>query len=283
VVVLHEGRYAVPSIPLWREGYPTAHLVLYVHNPLSRSYRGLELRRLLRNLDGMVFVSRDALAEAHHRLGGIRVPTDVVRNGVDTRIFSPAGREASEAFRIAFVGELAPHKGPHLLLAAAKHLPTMTDRKVAVRLVGGGVRPGRRQARYEEQVLRELTRLPFPTSHIARLPHEQVPDILRWADLVCVPSLWREPFGMIALESLACGAVVIASPVGGLREAVGDAACFVDPRDELELARTIVRLMENEELVEEWRARGIAHAQAHTWTSGYEQLRHVVTSWTQPV
>jgi hypothetical protein len=38
--------------------------------------------------------------------------------------------------------------------------------------------------------------------------------------------------------------------------------------------------MEDDQLVERWRARGIAHAQAHTWSNRYDQLRNVVASWT---
>ena len=51
---------------------------------------------------------------------------------------------------------------------------------------------------------------------IGPLDHEHVPELLRSADVVaCVP--WYEPFGMVALEAMACGVPVVASAVGGLQ------------------------------------------------------------------
>jgi UDP-glucose:(glucosyl)LPS alpha-1,2-glucosyltransferase len=279
VVLLHEGHHATPSIPLWREAWPDVHLVLYVHIPLSRSYFRPELTRLLRGLGGLVFVSRDGLQATERRTRGLPVPAAVVRNGVDTSVFTPSGRVTSTTFRIAFVGELASHKGPDLLVAAVKHLPQMTGRQVELRIIGRPRSLGERQAKYQEELRAELRRLPFETQHVEYVPHAEMPEIYRWADLLCVPSVWHEPFGMVVLEGLACGAVVVASPVGGLREAGGDAACYVDPRDETALAQAIVRFMDDDDLVERTREYGIAYARSNTWTRRYDDLRTATVEW----
>ena len=49
------------------------------------------------------------------------------------------------------------------------------------------------------------------------------------AAIVIVPSRWNEPFGLTALEALACGAPLIVSPRGGLPEVAGEAAVYANP------------------------------------------------------
>ena len=49
------------------------------------------------------------------------------------------------------------------------------------------------------------------------------------AAIVVVPSRWSEPFGLTALEALACGAALLCSPRGGLPEVYGQAAQRIDP------------------------------------------------------
>ena len=59
------------------------------------------------------------------------------------------------------------------------------------------------------------------------------------AAIVVVPSRWQEPFGLTALEALACGAALICSRRGGLPEIGGDVAVYADPDDPRALADAI--------------------------------------------
>lgn len=60
-------------------------------------------------------------------------------------------------------------------------------------------------------------------------PHGAVLDAMSRAAVVAVPSRWEEPFGLAALEAMACGAALVCSPRGGLPEVAGDAALYADP------------------------------------------------------
>jgi glycosyltransferase involved in cell wall biosynthesis len=71
------------------------------------------------------------------------------------------------------------------------------------------------------------------------LPRSAMPAFWGAVDVAVVPSLY-EPFGLVALEALACGVPVIASAVGGLREIVADGECA--------LARALRLLLTNEPL-----------------------------------
>lgn len=64
---------------------------------------------------------------------------------------------------------------------------------------------------------------------LGHLPHAHVLAAMRRAAIVCVPSRWEEPFGLTALEAMACGAALVCSPRGGLPEVAGDAALYAEP------------------------------------------------------
>src|SRR5258708_4347058 len=77
---------------------------------------------------------------------------------------------------------------------------------------------------------------------------EDVPDVLRWADLYVLPSQ-SESFGLSALEALATGVPVIGTRVGGLPEVVEDGVCGVlaDAGDVDAMARGAIALLESKE------------------------------------
>lgn len=78
------------------------------------------------------------------------------------------------------------------------------------------------------------------------------------------PSLY-EGFGLPPLEAMACGAPVIASQVPAILEAVGEAACLVNPKDVQELAGAIVRLLVDKQAREQLSLTGIERVKDFTW------------------
>jgi glycosyltransferase involved in cell wall biosynthesis len=91
------------------------------------------------------------------------------------------------------------------------------------------------------------------------IAHEEIPDWIAAADVVCQPSL-VEPFGLVTLEALACGRPVVATRVGGPPEFVPAAAgVLVDPEDDDALLAALAAAAE----VPRPNAAGIEAAQAH--------------------
>ena len=82
-------------------------------------------------------------------------------------------------------------------------------------------------------------------AHVTMLgwqPHGVVLHAMAKAAIVVVPSRWNEPFGLTALEAMACGAALLCAPRGGLAEVMGDAALPINPDDPAMIAANIVAL-----------------------------------------
>jgi glycosyltransferase involved in cell wall biosynthesis len=77
--------------------------------------------------------------------------------------------------------------------------------------------------------------------------HDETRALYREADICVVPSIWEEPFGLVAVEAMATGRAVVASKVGGLAEIVvdGETGVLVPPNDPGGLAAAFARLLDD--------------------------------------
>lgn len=78
-----------------------------------------------------------------------------------------------------------------------------------------------------------------------------------------VPSVWKEPFGNVALEGMACGCLPIVSDGGGLSDAVGNAGLVFKRGDVESLVETIKDLLADPEMEKNLRAHADAHLRNH--------------------
>ncbi len=148
---------------------------------------------------------------------------------------SPSPRE-----RLAvFAGRMVPEKGPDAFLAAwsrAGPPPGWRAEMFGARRL----RPGEREDGFSREI-----RLRAEAAGVALhgyRPHAEVLAAMARAAIVVVPSRWPEPFGLAALEAMACGAALVCAPVGNLPELCGEAAAFADPHDADAMAAAILSL-----------------------------------------
>lgn len=138
---------------------------------------------------------------------------------------------------VLFAGRLEPYKGVHVLLQVLKYLPKET------RIVIAGVGP-------EEARLRAMVARDPRVQFLGFVPSDELWRLMGEARAVVVPSIWHEPFGLVALEALCQGTPIIAAKSGGLPEIVGDsnAGIVVPSADPRALARAIECILEDENL-----------------------------------
>jgi len=139
----------------------------------------------------------------------------------------------SASTEVLFVGRLSPEKGPELLCEAwSKARP----KGLTLRLLGDGPLASR-LGRYGRDDL-EL---------VGSTSREETARRMLAARAIVVPSVWREPFGMVAIEALAAAAALVVSDVGALPElAGGGAAELVAPGDVPAWADALGRLVDHD-------------------------------------
>ena len=102
-----------------------------------------------------------------------------------------------------------------------------------------------------------------PNVHVTGAwPHRLAIEALRRSLFTVAPSLWPEPFGIVALEASAAGKPVVASNIGGLRDIVvdGETGLLVPPDDRVALVEAMRRLIGDEQLRERLGAAAAARA-----------------------
>src|SRR6185436_824949 len=82
--------------------------------------------------------------------------------------------------------------------------------------------------------------------------------------ILAVPSRYNEPFGIVALEGIACGRLVVGSAGGGLSEAIGPCGLTFRNGDAADLARVLAPLLRDPGTGRELLAHAPAHLAAHS-------------------
>ena len=200
----------------------------------------------------------------------------VVPPGVDLALYRPGSRAAARARLglpanrdvLLFVGRIQPLKAPDLLIRAlavmVDRTPSLRDRLMVV-IVGGvsgsGVAEPDHLARLAAQLgVADLVRFEPPAAG------ERLADFYRAASVTVVPS-YSESFGLVALESQACGTPVVAARVGGLVTTVSDgvSGLLVDGHEPALYADVLTKLISDAELRRSLATGAIAHAAGFDW------------------
>jgi glycosyltransferase involved in cell wall biosynthesis len=254
-----------------------APLVVTWHNGLGRGWlRGLLERRVARGADVTLGASTELVARAR-QLGGRDVrPGPVAAPELPAPSRAPAALRAELGLErdqpmVLSVGRLHPHKGYHVLIAAAARWRTRTPEPVLV-IAGGGPAHGR------------LTAMIAATHAPVRLlgHRDDVADLLAAADLAVVTSV-LEARQLFAQEALRAGVPLVATAVGGLPELVGDAAVLVPPGDVDAVDAAVTALLADPARRAELARLG--RAQAATWPTQaqvLDQIRAVYAGLTGP-
>jgi 1,4-alpha-glucan branching enzyme len=190
---------------------------------------------------------------------------EVVPNGVDLQAFRPAFNWPQDAGYVLFVGRLVAQKGVDVLLRAfAAVLRQLPAAKLLV--VGDG-----ELQLYLQRVVRHLG-FPHKVTFRPWQAGSALVDLYQQAQVVVVPSHY-EPFGIVALEAMACGRPVIATRVGGLAETIrhGKEGYLTPPADHLRLAQYIVRLLRDKELRVCMGEAARSRAQQFSWARAAEE------------
>ncbi len=199
-----------------------------------------------------------ALFLAHARLAispavaeALKAPSQLQGNAYDHRVFYPDQTILRDR-ELVFLGRLVSDKGADLLIEA---LGLLAGRGLRPRLSLVGDGPERPRLIEQAAALGLSEQVTFT----GIVQGEALAGLLRRHEILVVPSRWPEPFGIVALEGMACGCVPVVSDGGGLPFAVGAAGVSFTRNSASSLALAVERL-----LADHSRLAGLrGHAEAH--------------------
>lgn len=203
---------------------------------------GLMERYVLGRAQGAIAGSASA-AEVLRRKG-YRGPLAVIPQfGVDPEVFRPSQESPPlRPFTIGYAGRLVREKGLHVLLEAAAGL------EGDWRLVVVGEGPLRQEMEEEAARLGLGPRVRFLGGASSR----EMPVCYSEMDVLAVPSLtvphWKEQFGRVIVEAMACGVPVVGSDSGEIPDVMGEAGLVVPEGDSGALRGALARLMNSPDL-----------------------------------
>lgn len=179
---------------------------------------------------------------------------------------------------VLYVGRFDPRKGIETLVRACSVLKNQGCDNLKLVIVGGSINDridGQERQRIE-QIVQDIG-LSEVTLFTGQVGHDLLPLYYSAADVCVIPSHY-EPFGLVAIEAMACGTPVIASNVGGLRFTVlpEETGLLVSPKDVEAFAHAIERVLLDEVWAKKLRKQASANVnQRFTWNSVAIKLSHL--------
>ncbi len=222
--------------------FPDAAHLLYRHNAFKPARHALDRWRYASRyarMDGIVFVSeaeRLAFGRAYPRFADRAY---AVPNAIDAASWFAPVEDRQPV--IAFAGRAMPEKGLDVLCAA---LPQVLDAHPDWRAVLM-LNDWDRHAEWAAPHIAPLDRYGARVTVLRSAPLADVREQMQSAAIAVTPSVWAEAFGLTAVEAHAAGAALISSGRGGLREASGEHALYVDAVTPQSLAQAMDQLIRN--------------------------------------
>jgi glycosyltransferase involved in cell wall biosynthesis len=233
---------------LVRRPWVVSHHSWYCRSDGRIAWQDRLKRRLLGRAAGSIAVSR-ALAE------DLETPSVVIPNPYRDDLFRRmTGVERSRD--LLFIGRLVSDKGADILLDA---LALLAARGLSPRLSVVGDGPERAALAEQAARLALAERVDF----LGTRTGDELVRILNEHRILVVPSRYNEPFGIVALEGIACGCTVVGSAGGGLKEAIGPCGFTFRNGDTAGLADLLEPLLRDPAAEIQEQARAVDHLAEH--------------------
>ncbi len=203
----------------------------------------------------------------------------VIENAYKEELFKRIS-EIEKTKDFVFLGRLVSDKGADMAIGLIKMLKQATEKSGAsnfkkLTIVGDGPEWENLKSLVKENDITELV------SFTGALTGLDLVEKLNEHKYILIPSRWKEPYGIVALEGIACGCIPIVSNEGGLPDAIGKTG-IVFKRNNLEsLYNQVTLLLGNPMMQNELRSYFKAHLKEHTSTYVSEKYLQIIRKSVQ--
>ena len=246
--------------------------------------------RVLQMADSIIAATPAELSQLQFLYHADSSRITVIPPGVDTCHFYPIPEDEAREFigaptsgsMLLFVGRIEPLKGLDVLLEAIvimRKKGVFHDSPFYLSVIGGDP-PESAEMMSEEMIRLQMLCEQYDLLDLVTLLGKRSQDTLPYyyssAKVVVVPSHY-ESFGMVALESMACGTPVVASDVGGLAYLVqdGQTGFTVPVGDPEALADRLTQLLQDKALRERMGQQAASYARQYAWEKIVKRLKSI--------
>jgi glycosyltransferase involved in cell wall biosynthesis len=283
VTLFHAPHYVLPPLVMCRSVvtiHDCIHLMFpqYLPSRLALTYARTSIRLASRRATRVLTVSESSKRDI---LRFVDVPAekiDVIYNAYDERFGVEPLEEDVVRVReryqlhdefVLYAGNVKPHKNLERLIEAFHIVRNRGLEHLKLVLIGDEISKyaALRRAVHKHQLHKYVRFLGY-------LPEETLAVMYRLAGVFVFPSLY-EGFGLPPLEAMASGTPVVTSNVSSLPEVAGGAAILVDPYHPEAIADGIERVLCDETLRRDLRAKGLARARQFSWETSVRRVREI--------
>ncbi|OJH35767.1 glycosyltransferase family 4 protein [Cystobacter ferrugineus] len=219
------------------------------------------LRAIRARMDVLLFPAR-RMAEDYFAVDPSTLEYEVIPHGIPDDFYVSRAEDealsprAPSPLRVLYAGRLTPWKGADIAVEAMRHVPG----GIHLTVIGNEDSPGylaRLHAEVASQGLESRVRFE------GHLPRRTLLERFSGCDVCVFPSRRLEAFSLTTLEAQARGAVVVYADAGGIVDVVGDSGVRLVENTPRELARVLVQLRDEPEMLRHYRARGHRNAEQY--------------------
>ena len=250
LIEIHNRPYLIEKITN-KINFP---ITLFLHNDpqtMKGSKAAKDRQNILEKCEAVFCVSEFI---KNKFLEGISIKTEKVQvlyNGVDRKLkkFPIKKKE------ILFVGRLVSEKGADLyvqtLRSIASNFPDWNFGLI------GSFRLGAQKNTnsYAHRVIKNFKEIGSQAFFYGFKNHEFVEEKMKTASIIVIPSIWEEPFGLVAAEAMSNGISIIASKVGGIPEIIGDNGILIENINYQKIKKNLTELLQNRSLRERYQQK----------------------------
>ena len=241
IIEIHNRPYLLDKVLKKTDKFP---ITLFFHND-PKTMRGsrsiLERKKILEKCAAIFCVSKYIRTQF---LDGIKINHNkvyILHNGVDRKIKKlPAKKK-----EVLFVGRLVLEKGVDLYIdsvsVVAKMFPDWDFGLIGSYRLGNNDNTNS----YANKVIKKFNKIGDQAKFYGFKDQDFVQQKMKDASVIIIPSLWNEPFGLVAAEAMSNGIAIIASKVGGIPEIIQKNGILIENINHKKIENALIDLMNN--------------------------------------
>ncbi len=200
----------------------------------------------------------------------------VLHNGVEKKLI----RFPKKKKEILFVGRIVPEKGVHLYAEAIKSIAHKHP-EWNFGLIGSfKLGDNKNRNFYSDTIIKKISSVGPQAQFYGFQDQKFVKEKMNSASIVIIPSVWEEPFGLVAAEAMSSGACIIASKVGGIPEIIRDNGILIDNINQKKLSLEIENMIKDKKMRQKYQRKAWKNFEFSSDISSFklDSFRKIISS-----